>query len=402
MIIGYNQQKYLGKRSFMSQALITPSIITWARERAQLNLDNCAKLLKIKVDKLLMWENGEKKPTLKQAQDIAQKLQVPMGFLYLKEPPKEELEIPDLRTFSNSNKISPSFRKLLHDIKIKQEWYKDYILENGLSEKFFLENYTLDSKKDEIIVDIIDKLNLRKLIGKSIQPRNFLNSIVKEVEKLDILVMKSGIVGSNTHNKLNLNEFRGFAIYDRYAPLIFINTKDSISAQTFTLLHELVHLWIGESGISSLDFINIDNEVELFCNEIAANILVPSELLEYYWDDTDNFENHYEELSKIFSVSTLVILNRLYSLKYIDYAMYFDYSNIEKEKFNKFSKIKREDRKGDFYKTLKSKLGTNFSHAIIESTLEGKVSYKEASYLLGTKYSKINEYAIKLGVIKSA
>jgi Zn-dependent peptidase ImmA (M78 family) len=126
--------------------------------------------------------------------------------------------------------------------------------------------------------------------------------------------MKNGIVGSNTHKPLDTNEFRGFAIYDKFAPLIFINSKDTVSAQTFTLIHEFVHLIIGESGVSLLDLNHTDNEIELFCNELTAEILVPIKLLDIYWDKSVDFEEHYMELSNIFSVSTLVILNKLYGL----------------------------------------------------------------------------------------
>jgi Zn-dependent peptidase ImmA (M78 family)/DNA-binding XRE family transcriptional regulator len=384
----------------MSEALITPDVLTWARQRAQISLEQLADNLKVKIDKIQKWENGEKKPTFLQAQKIAKIFQIPFGYLFLQTPPEEILPIPDLRTFRNEpiRELSPEFKSLLNDIILKQKWYKDYILENDGEEKFFLQQFTINNDKKMIINNINQVLNLDDCIGKSLEKRTLLNKLTEKIEKLDILVMKNGIVGSNTHKPLNTSEFRGFAIYDRFAPLIFLNSKDTLTAQIFTLIHELVHLWIGESGVSLLDLNHTDNEIELFCNELAAEILVPKTLLDIQWNKKLNFEEHYEELSTIFSVSTLVILNKLYGLKYISFETYNKYTKIENEKFKEFINTKRKASGGDFFKTLKIKNGINFSTALIVSTLEGKTLYKEAATLLNTKSSSINKFAEELGI----
>jgi Zn-dependent peptidase ImmA (M78 family)/DNA-binding XRE family transcriptional regulator len=384
----------------MSEALITPSVFVWARERAEMSLDDLANTLKIHAEKIKKWELGENKPTFLQAQKIAKIFQIPFGYLFLQTPPEDKLPIPDLRTFRNHpiGELSPEFKSLLNDILLKQKWYKDYILENDGDEKFFLQRFTINSDKKEIINNIKEILNLENYIGKSVKKEDLLSKLIGKIEKLDILVMKNGIVGSNTHKPLNTKEFRGFAIYDKFAPLIFLNSKDSNSAQIFTLIHELVHLWIGESGVSSLDLNHTDNKIELFCNDITAEILVPKDLLDSYWNNLADFEKHYEELATIFSVSTLVILNKLYGLNYIDYETYNKYTNIEAEKFKEFMVNKKKTSGGDFYKTLKTRNGVNFSTALMVSTLEGKTLYKEASVLLNTTPSNINRFAQELGI----
>jgi len=382
----------------MSEALINHNTLVWARQRAGVSLEKLAKNFKTNTDKISKWESGEKKPTFIQAQKIAKIFQIPFGYLFLETPPKEEeLPIPDLRTFQNEPivELSLDFRNLLEDIKLKQSWYKDYIIENGGDRKTFLQKFTINSHKIEIINSIKQKLNLDDYIGKSLNRENLLNKLIKRIEELDILVMKNSIVGSNTHRPLRLEEFRGFAIYDEFAPLIFLNSKDALSAQIFTLIHELVHLWIGKSGISNLT--NMDNKIELFCNELAAEILVPKELLKKCWDDTLDFEEHYEKLSSIFSVSKLVILNKLYGLKFINYSTYNEYTEIENEKFQNLPKVKKNGG-GDFYRTLKTRNGTNFSRALIVSTLEGRTLYKEAGVLLNTNFSNINKFAKELGI----
>jgi len=386
----------------MSTALITPSILIWARKRAYFTLEKLAESLKTTSDKVQLWESGELKPTFPQAQKIAKLFQIPFGYLFLKEPPKDTLPIPDLRTFHNEpvNELSPEFKNLLNDVTLKQKWYKDYILENDGDEKYFLQQYTIKDSKESIINNINKILHLEKYIAKSLQKRQFLNKIVYEIEKLDILVMKNGIVGSNTHKSLRVSEFRGFAIYDKFAPLIFLNSKDTLSAQIFTIIHELVHLWIGESGVSLLDFNHTDNDIELFCNEITANILVPNTLLNQYWDSNLDLEENYTDIANIFSVSTLVILNKLYGLKYISYENYIHYVEIEQNKFLEYAKNKPKSPGGDFYKTLKTRNGTNFSNALITSTLEGKTLYKDAANLLNTNFSNINKFAKELKIMQ--
>lgn len=377
----------------MSEALVSSDILYWARQRAKMSIEQLAESIKVKVDKVQKWEDGEKKPTFTQAQKLAKVFQIPFGYLFLKNPPTETLAIPDLRTFDNRpiSTISPNFRILLNNIEAKQEWYKEYILENDLGKKEFLEKFNLKSDKELLINDITINLNLQKYIAKGLNPKNFLEQLTEEIRNLDILVMKGANVANATRKKLDLEEFRGFAIYDVYAPLIFINTADSYTAQLFTLLHEVVHLWIGKSGISP-QISQTNNEIEFFCNEIVGEILMPKSLVQE--------DANYEDLAKKFSVSTQAMLTRMYFLKLINADTYKKYTEIEKEKFLEIKETKRKSSGGNFYYTLKSKIGENFSYALLGSLYEGKISYKDTSYLLDVSPTVINNFAKELKIVR--
>lgn len=97
----------------------------------------------------------------------------------------------------------------------------------------------------------------------------------RKLEEKGILVMQSGIVSTNTHRPLNLNEFRGFMLCDNVAPLIFINSKDSQAGKIFTLIHEYIHILIEEEGVFIEEDLQSKNAHERAINKVTAEFLMP-------------------------------------------------------------------------------------------------------------------------------
>ena len=274
------------------QAMIQQDLLLWAVERASATIDVLSKKLQVKEDKIIKWLEGEDKPTFKQAQKLAKTLQIPFGYLFLSEIPQEKLPLPDFRTIKDEPNyhISPIFKELLYDLDRKQRWFRDYIIENGGEPLPFIGKFSLNSHKDKIVVDIRKKLKWNNNFQKS-SKENYISNISRSAEALGIIVMRSSYLGGSTQTSLKLDEFRGLAISDEYAPLIFVNTADAKSAQIFTLAHELAHLWIGESAISDLQmFVTLNNQVEKFCNEIAAELLVPQKDFITLWNKNELLE----------------------------------------------------------------------------------------------------------------
>jgi Zn-dependent peptidase ImmA (M78 family) len=199
------------------------------------------------------------------------------------------------------------------------------------------------------------------------------------IERVGILVMRNGVVGNNTHRPLNPQEFRGFALYDPIAPLIFVNAADATVAQQFTLAHELAHIWLAQSALVDVDIFT-NKPLEQFCNQVAAEVLVPIVELQSEWRGLDGEE--LQRLSRRFRVSRFVLLIRA-----------FEGGLISRETLNMHYRAERErplhansqTGGGNFYFTQRSRLGRPFGQAVIRSAQAGQTLMRDAYELLGVK-----------------
>jgi Zn-dependent peptidase ImmA (M78 family)/DNA-binding XRE family transcriptional regulator len=385
----------------MTEALISPEILRWARERAQLDLENLAKIAKVKPSKLMLWEKGEAKPTFNQAQHIAQVLHIPFGYLFLSNPPSEKLPIPDLRTIGDhpAERLSADLRDLLMDMLRKQDWYRDYLLEQGAKPLSFIGRFNLATDGKVIADDLTTTLGLT--IKDREQSKNweeFLTSLIDKAEDAGILVMRSGIVGSNTHRGLDVQEFRGTAICDDIAPLVFINGKDAKAAQIFTFMHELAHLWIGQSGISNLSLEQkadvSHHKIERLCNAVAAEVLVPKGAFIEHWSESDSLDENAAKLATFFRVSRIVVARRAFDMDLVDWSDYIDYYQRQAEIWRRKSK----QEGGDPYRTIPVRNSKRLTVAVLQSVAENRMLFRDAGKLLGVNPSKIDRLAQEIGI----
>ena len=205
-------------------------------------------------------------------------------------------------------------------------------------------------------------------------------------------------MGTNVHRPLSVKEFRGFAISDDLAPAIFINTQDSKTAQVFTLVHEAVHLWVGKSGISNPDLRKRTsdpmNTTERYCNRLAAEILIPGTGLLESWDVGQTIEQNLPRLSKVYRVSTSVVLRRAYELNVLEYTDYLRFLKREEARWRRTQARKPEG--GDFYNTLLSRNSSTLTKVLVAATLEGRFLSRDAARLLGVKLSVLSKIGERL------
>jgi Zn-dependent peptidase ImmA (M78 family) len=209
-----------------------------------------------------------------------------------------------------------------------------------------------------------------------------LRRFIEQADALGVLVMVSGVVGSNNRRVLDPEEFRGFALADTLAPLVFINGADTKAAQMFTLAHELAHVWLGETAVSDTQPSEVpDHVIERWCNQVAAELLVPLEALRQEYDRAAGIESETARLARCFQVSTLVILRRIHDAGGLTGQRFWDAYDAELERLRAIPR----GSGGNFYLTLGARAGTTFARALVISTLEGRTSFTEAFRLLGFK-----------------
>ncbi|MBA7665138.1 hypothetical protein ES703_73205 [subsurface metagenome] len=315
----------------MTEALITPNILTWAKNRSLIPDDTLAQKAQVKYDDLALWEKGEKRPSFRQARKLAKTLRIPFGYLFISKPPQEIVPIPDFRTVADREPepLSVDFVDLINDILRKHQWYIDNLREEGASPLDFVGSISTSRNPNEIAENICNTIGINDALRKdAVNWEDFLRQCIRRTEEQGILVLRSGVVGNNSRRKLSVYEFRGLTICDSLAPLIFINGRDAKAAQIFTLAHELAHVWTGESGISNPDLgspnLNKGLEIEVFCNAVAAEILVPRKHFLDTWNSNIAIADNLFTAVRYYRVSSIVILRRAFELNRITETEFYE------------------------------------------------------------------------------
>lgn len=375
----------------MGQALINAEILSWARERAGFSVSVLAEKLQQPEDRIHAWEDGEARPTFRQAQQLAQRLHVPFGYLFLREPPEDNPPIPDLRTVGDHapRGISVDLKDVLRDVLRRQIWYRDYqmAMDEGAVE-------VVGRAKSTMSVAVI-VADMRAWLKVPLHPERgnweaYFRELVQRIERLGILVMRSGIVGNNTRRVLSVEEFRGFAIADPIAPVIFINTADVPEARLFTLVHELVHIWLGESGISDGDPAN-RRRTEQLCNTVAAEFLVPESEFLPLWGAGEDWKANLAPLAAHFHVSQWVIARRAQELRLVTEQAYRHYVANRLEAFRN----RKERGKPSFTRIVPGRVSKRFAQAVASEALSGRLLLRDAYQLIGVRPHRLKEFAHK-------
>ena len=372
-------------------AFINPAILSWSRQRAGLSEAQVAKGLTVKLERVKAWEGGESLPSFTQAQKWAAVVHIPFGFLFLKTPPQERLPLPDLRTVGGVFPDKPSLNLLdtVRDVLRKQDWYLEYLQDHERSPLPFVGSFDSRSPIEDVVTDIRRVLGVTDDFARMTY-EDYFKALVSGAEEAGILVMRSGVALGNTHRKLDVSEFRGFAISNALAPVVFINSADAPTARLFTLMHELAHIWIGSTGVSDGSSHSARQE-EAFCNSVAGEFLAPELFFRTQWDSNVHWEQNLAPLAGRFRVSTLVIARRARDLSYISSDQYGAY----------YRRILQEYRDkggngGDYYRTAAIRNSTRLSKAVLAEAQSGRILLRDAGKLLGVQPAKLKTYGMKL------
>jgi Zn-dependent peptidase ImmA (M78 family) len=377
----------------MTRVAVNPDLFRWARERSRID----TLTLVSRFPKLPAWENAEAQPTLKQLEHYARATHAPIGFFFLPVPPQESLPIPDFRTVAGRKvaRPSPNLLDTIYACQERQSWYREFATVSNQDPRNFIGSLTVQTPPADAAATISQALGFDVGRRREFQTwTDALRHFIDQADAMGVLVMVSGVVFNNNRRPLEPEEFRGFALVDPLAPLVFINGADSKAAQMFTLAHELAHLWIGASALSdSTAGTTPDQAIERWCNSVAAELLVPLDAFRASLQAGERLSDTLARLARTFKVSTLVILRRLRDSGQLESTAFRTAYAAELQRLAEI----RQGSGGDFYRTTTSRVSRRFGRALVESTLEGRTLYRDAFRMLGiSKTSTFNEFARRL------
>ena len=380
------------------KAYITPKVLQWARESARMSLETAAAKVSIAPEKLIEWEDGSGQPTIKQAETLAKAYKRPFAIFFLPEAPRDFTPLQDFRK-KTAKPLGTASVFIIREIQQKQAWIRDVFENNNESVLPFVGRFSIHDNPAKVANDILDTLQINKNNYSVYGP---INEWIDKAESRGIFISKTSFI--HTRLKLDSEEMQGFAIADSYAPFIFINSEDWNTSQFFTLVHELAHIWIAESGISNeiepeLKHKGNLHPIELFCNEVAANALMPIEEIKNLDSAVFNSLNEVSKMSKKLGVSSFAFLFRALKLQIISIDKYRKLKILADSAYKAFlqredekkAKQKKQERGPNPYLLRLNKNSRLFTQIVLDAFRGGFVEPTLASSLLNTRINKFSK-----------
>jgi Zn-dependent peptidase ImmA (M78 family) len=329
---------------------------------------------------------------------LAHHTHTPVGYLYLPEPVDDQLPISDFRTVGKRRvqRPSPELLDTIHLMQRRQAWMREEVIADGGEPLSFVASVRPGANPVAVAGDMRVALGLEPHWARS-EPTwtDALRCLRDHIEQAGVLVVFNGVVDNNTHRKLDRNEFCGFALVDPYAPLVFVNAEDFKTAQIFTLMHEVAHVWAGAGGVSGVDALQAPSVgMEQFCNRVAAEFLVPQAELSAVWEQAPEDESRYQFVAQHFKVSSIVAAMRAVDLGLVDRRtfgqFYASWQDSERSK-------RPAAGGGNFWNTQNVRLGKRFGAAVIRAVQEGRLLYRDAYSLTEVSTGSFDRFVEHFG-----
>lgn len=346
-------------------------MLRWAIQRAGYNEEKAV----MAVPALAGWLSGEKKPTVIQLRHFADRFHVPFGYLFLQKIPEENIPIPMFRGEAiQSEHFDLNVYDTIMNVRSRQNWLEEYLEENDIDTCQLVDTITLGTPVGEAVSLLREALRLETRWAFSLaNAEGAVSMLTKQMEDAGIFLAYNGVVGNNTHRPLKVSECRGFALASKTAPYIFVNSADSKSAQLFTLIHEAAHLMLGVSAGHAGEEAVSQDAMEMYCDKVAAEFLVPAIELRSVWNG--NIKN----VSRRFKVSEIVVARRAHDLGMLSDT---DYRAFWLE-YRKRPLVPQKGSGGDFYLTSVKRVGRLLAIHVRNAVNNRQLSYTEAYNLTG-------------------
>ena len=387
------------------KAYITPNVLKWARESARMTEEIAAAKVSVTVEKLREWEDGTNQPTIRQAQTLAKSYKRPFALFFLPDIPRDFQPLQDFRK-SGSKSLTTSSIFIIREIQQKQAWISDVYSENQEGKLPFVGRFNINDNPEKVAKDILNTLNINPAFYKSENP---IKEWIDAAESKGIFISRTSFIHSRL--KLDSEELQGFAIADPLAPFVFVNSEDWNAPQLFTLVHELAHIWIAETGISNEvepDLKGKDkfHPVELFCNEVAANALMPKEIVLNFEAKSFASSKDVFKIAKQLGVSSFALLVRALNLNIIQISEYrklkvqadSDFAEYLRKEAEKKAKQKEKEKSGgpNYFLLQLNRNSRLFTQTVLDAFRGGYIEPTLASNLLNVQVNKFQKLESQL------
>lgn len=355
---------------------LKPGILSWAIEESQVDLS----ALLERYPKLGLWLSNEDTPSFSQLKQLSTYLKIPFGYMFLSSPPQEPKLVREFRTIGNArfSRISKDLKDTLTNMQAISTWMHEYRhFDLGTERLSFVGYYRNEERVRGLTAAFLDILGLKDGFSTAYRsPELLLRALKAHMENVGVLVFSNSMVGLNSHRLLNPEEFRAFCLIDEFAPIIFINGKDSKYGKVFSIVHEFLHVLRGETGAT------FDGRDETLCNIATINLLVPADLLSRKITRLIKDVAAVTAIAKHFNVSALALAyvlhkQNLISQKLVDEVMETTRLNID-------AKNGSMAQSGpDFHIVFDANNSIFFRKALANQLTSGNASYAEAARLMG-------------------
>ena len=390
---------------------VNPNILKWARDTARLTEEVAAKKLAIKdtkgvtaIEKLAALESGEVAPTRAMLVRMSKQYRRPLLTFYLSKEPRLGDRGQDYRTLPETVEITHEalVDVVIRDIRARQALVRSVLEDEDEAEKLpFIGSLKIKQGESAAISSLKKHLNwdLNEYGNQPTIERAFA-FLRGQAEEAGVFVLLVDNLGSH-HTTIDVEAFRGFALADDIAPFIAINANDSKGAWCFTLVHELVHLWLGETGVSGSYG---DQKIEKFCNDVASEFLLPTrEIMELEINKQTDFleaKDIIEHFTKSRNVSNTMVAYKLCRTNLITYTRFKELKVSFREDWLKFKRVKRlkaKETEGGptYYVTKKHRVGNGLINLVSRMMYGGAITTTKAGKVLGVKPQNV------LGVLEN-
>lgn len=391
------------------KAAVQPSVLIWARTTAGYDIDAAAEKLSLTVESLTAWEAGEDKPSIPQLRKLAGLYKRPLAVLYLSEPPLAFQPMHDFRRLPDfgPRRFSPGLTLEVRSAQQRRLLALELFEDTGAEPvRFALD--TADHHDPEAVGKAI-----RAALGVSYEvQRKWGDHLAAfrqwraRIEDLGVLVFQA--------TRIESDEASGFAFWADVLPTIVVNGKDVYSRRIFSLLHELAHLVLRQSGVSEMDVDaprpEADARIEVFCNQVAATALMPSDLFTaeaivsargagvHEWSDAE-----IESLSKVYGVSREAVVRRLMSIGRASQAFYGRKRTQYIAEFVALKARQKAEAEGkpiprNMPRETVGNYGRPFVRAVLENYHRERITLSEVSGYLGVKVKHIPAIEQQVGM----